>query len=38
MDNYRVFVENLTCSVYLRDEVDLYNFLDFPLTSHRIKS
>jgi hypothetical protein len=21
MDNYRVFVENLTCSVYLRDEV-----------------
>jgi hypothetical protein len=21
MENYRVFVENLTCSVYLRDEV-----------------
>lgn len=30
MDNYRVFIENLTCSVYLRSEVSLTCLLLLP--------
>lgn len=33
MDNYRIFVENLTCSVHLRSEVIALSKHPSPLTS-----